>query len=175
MRRALLVALALVLLVPVLAEGAMTPLRKTEGGGRPLSAQLSAKGSGVISVVGRMTVYGKIPSPGSVTVVDRAGDARVYVGGTPETFTDGALRVPDAQGILLVRGTDVSVQILGVDLKFSIAGSGTAQLRGSGTYRLNGGRERAWSRAWINVARSSAERRRSERCEGCSSSAAQRR
>lgn len=171
MRRALLVALAMLVLVPVFAEGSMTPLRKVRDADRPLSAQLSATGSGAISVVGRMIVYGRIPQ-GSVTVTDRNGDARVYMAGVPQMFTDGRLRVPQAQGLLYVKGTDVSVQVLGVDLRFSVAGNGRAQLLGSGTYRLNSGREKAWSRAWISVTRSSAQRRRFQECADCSSPAA---
>lgn len=174
MRRALMVALALMLLVPAFAE-AKNPLRKVRGGGdRVPSAQLQASGSGAMTIVGRMVVNGTIPERGSITVIDRDGDARVFLAGTPQEFTQGrvrAVRVRQASGILFVTGSNVSVQILGVNLRFSVAGNGRAQLLGSGTYRLNSAPEKNWSRAWISVSPSSAERRRSNRCASCSSSA----
>lgn len=174
MRRALLVALALMLFVPAFAE-AMTPLRKERGGDRVPSAQLAATGSGAMTIVGRMTVNGSIPERGSVTVIDRGGDAEVYLAGTPQEFSSGrvrGVRVRHASGILFVKGSNVSVQVVGIDLRFSVAGNGRAQLLGSGTYRLNSRPEKSWSRAWIRVTPSSAERRRFRRCADCSSSAA---
>ncbi len=156
MRRALLVALALMLFVPVLAEGAMNPLRMVRGGDRSPSAQMWAKGGGVMTVFGRLTVYGRIVDPGTVTVLD------------------GRIRVRNAQGILFVKNAD-SVQITGPGLNFSVAGSGRARLQGSGTYRLNSDREKRWSGAWISVSRPSAEQRRVRACAECSSPVASRR
>lgn len=172
MRRALLVALALMLLVPIFAEATMTPLRREGGGDRVPSAQLWATGSGAMTIIGRMSVNGLIPGRGLVTVIDRGGDARVYLAGSAQEFTNGRVRVRPASGVLFVKGSNVSVQIVGVDLRFAVAGYGRAQLQGSGRYQLNSGKEKSWSRAWISVTPSSAERRRSERCADCSSSAA---
>ena len=174
-RRVLLVALALMLLVPVVSVGSMTPLRKVRGGDREPSAQLWAAGRGVIAVAGRMTVWGQIPPRALVTVADRDGDARVTIGGVPQEFADGRIRVRNAQGFLYVTGSDVSVQIVGNALDFNAAGIGRARLQGSGTYQLNSGKERRWSGVWINVARSSGERREERRCAECSSSVARRR
>lgn len=167
-RRALLVALALMLLVPVLAEATMTPLRREGGGDRVPSAQLWAKGSGAMTFAGRLSVTGYIPARGLVTVTDRSGDARVYLAGSPQVFVDGRLRVRPAAGVLFVKGSDVSVQVVGVDLKFSVAGNGRAKLQGSGVFQLNSGKERSWSGSWISITPSSAERRRDERCANCS-------
>ncbi|CAN0487214.1 unnamed protein product, partial [Phaeothamnion confervicola] len=52
-------------------------------------------------------------------------------------------------GILFVTGSNVSVQILGVNLTFSVAGNGRARLLGTGTYRLNSDPEKSWPRGWI--------------------------
>lgn len=170
MRRALMVAVALMLVVPALA-GAMIP-HAQRADDRVPSAQLQTTGSGAMTIVGRMVVNGTIPERGSVVVIDRGGDATVHLAGVPQDFTRGRVRVRQASGILFVTGSNVSVQILGVNLTFSVAGNGRAQLLGSGTYRLNSGPEKSWTRAWIKVApSSSAERRRFQRCESCSSSA----
>jgi hypothetical protein len=171
MRRALMVAVALMLVVPAFAEG--TTARTHRGADRVPSAQLQAAGSGVMTVAGRMVVNGTIPERGSVVVIDRAGDAKVHLAGEPQEFFHGRVRVRRASGILFVTGSDVTVQVLGIDLTFSVAGNGRARLLGSGSYQLNSGPEKRWSRAWIRVApSSSAERRRLRRCADCSSSAA---
>lgn len=167
-RRALLVALVLMLLVPISAEATMTPLRREGGGERVPSAQLSADGSGAMAIMGRMSVWGIIPGRGLVTVVDRDGNAAVYLSGVKQELVDGRLRIRPASGKLWVQGSNVSVQIVGVDLDFSVAGVGRAKLQGSGVYTLNAGKERRWSGSWINVTPSSAERRRGERCARCS-------
>lgn len=172
-RRALVVALALMLLVPVLAE-AKTPLRK-QAPGRVPSARLEVEGTGGMTVIGRMSVNGTIPGRGSVVVVDRAGDAKAYVAGVPQAFSRGRVRVArvrQASGILYVTGSNVTVQIAGANLRFGIAGYGRALLLGTGEYSLNDGPTESWSRAWIRlVPTASSERRRSPRCEECSSSA----
>lgn len=172
-RRALMAALALMLLVPVIAE-AKTPLRKQEPGRVP-SARLEVHGTGGMTVVGRMSVNGTIPGKGSVVVMDRAGDAKAYVAGAPQAFTRGRVRVArvrQASGILYITGSNVTVQITGADLEFAIAGYGRALLSGTGVYSLNDGPEVTWSRVWIRLAPpASSQRRRSPRCEECSSSA----
>ena len=169
-RRALMVVLALMLVVPVLAEA--SPTRAQRAGGRVPSAQLQTTGSGAMTIVGRMVVNGTIPGRGAIVVIDRGGDATVHLAGVPLEFSRGRVRVRQASGILFVTGSNVSVQILGIDLTFSVAGNGRAQLLGTGTYRLNSGPEKSWARGWIRIApSSSAERRRLRRCASCSSSA----
>lgn len=168
-RRALACAVALMLVIPVLAEA------HSSEDVRVPSAQLQAWGSGAVTVSGRMVVTGSIPERGQVVVIDRRGDAKAYLAGEALTFRRGRAMVRRASGLLFVRGGNVSVQVLGVDLSFSIAGNGQARLTGSGSYRLNGGPERAWGRDVIRVSPSSAERRRDRRCADCSSSAAPRR
>ena len=162
-RRAVTFAVAMMLVIPVLAEA------RTPGGPRVPSAQLQAWGSGAMTVTGRMVVTGTIPQRGTVVVIDRRGDATAYLAGEALDFRRGRAVVRRAEGILFVTGGNVSVQVLGVDLSFSIAGNGRARLSGSGTYRLNGGPERGWGRGTINVSpTSSAERRRDRRCVSCS-------
>lgn len=170
MRRAMMVAVALMLIVPAFAEAATSRAQRADE--RVPSAQLQAAGNGAMTVVGRMVVNGTIPERGSVVVIDLAGDATMHLAGEPQEFVRGRVRVRRASGILFVTGSRVAVQVLGVDLSFSVAGVGRAQLLGHGTYRLNSGPEKRWSRAWFRVApTTSAERRRFQRCAKCSSSA----
>jgi hypothetical protein len=169
-RRALMCVVAVMLLVPVLAEA------RGPGGPRVPSAQLQAWGSGAMTVAGRMVVTGTIPPRGQVVVIDRRGDATAFLAGEALTFRRGRATVRRAQGILFVTGGNVSVQVLGVDLSFSIAGNGQARLTGSGSYRLNGGPARDWGRGTIKVSPSSSSERRGDRgCGDCRAPASRRR
>jgi hypothetical protein len=167
-RRALAAAVALSLVIPVVAEAKDRPARIDE---RVPSAQLQATGSGSMNLVGRLAVNGSIPDRATVVLTDRAGDARAHLAGVPLAFDRrGRARVPRASGILFVSGSNVTVQVTGVRLTFSIAGFGRARLLGEGSYQLNGDQPKAWSRAWIRIApSSSAESRRTRRCARCSS------
>jgi hypothetical protein len=172
----LTIVVALMLLVPALAEAKNAHTKRT--GNRVPSAQLAAAGSGAMTVVGRMSVYGAIPEWGSLVVLDRAGDAEAHLAGQPLQFSRGrvrVVRVRQAAGLLFVKGSNLTVTVLGVDLSFSIAGNGRAKLLGTGVYRLNSGPEKAWTRTWFNVAPSSARRRSAERCARCSPPAVPRR
>jgi hypothetical protein len=155
-RRALALAVAVALVVPALAQAA--PSREQRGDARVPSAQLQVAGSGAMTVQGRMAVHGTIPSPGQVIVIDRRGDASAYLAGSRLEFRRGRAIVRRAAGILYVTGSNVSVQVLGIDLSFSVAGNGQARLLGSGVYRLNAGPERNWSRAVIRVSPTSDRR-----------------
>jgi len=170
MRRALAIAVVLMLVVPVLA--AAQTARQRVADGRVPSAQVQATGSGAMTIIGRMVVNGTIPDRGSVVVLDRGRDARAHLAGQPLRFTRGRAVVKRASGILFVTGSSIQVQIIGTGLSFSIAGNGRARFLGSGTYQLNSGEEKSWTPAWIRVAPSSSPaRRRIQECETCSSSA----
>lgn len=173
MARRIALAVVLLLVVPALAVGASSRVQTADE--RVPSAQLQATGSGAITVAGRMVLYGTIPGRGSLVVIDRGGDATVHVAGVEREFSRRRVRVKRASGIVFVTGSNVSVQILGVDLTFSVAGHGRARLLGTGVYVLNDQPEKAWNRAWIRVAPTSAEARRESRCASCFSSVAPRR
>lgn len=172
-RRALATAVALMLVVPVLADARSSS--RPRGSDRVPSAQLQASGSGAITVAGRLAVTGTIPQSSRVVVIDRRGDATAYLAGEPLGFRRGRAMVRRGSGILFVTGSNVSVQVLGVNLSFAIAGNGRALLRGSGSYRLNKGRERDWGRGVVRITPSSENRRRNRSCANCSSSGALRR
>jgi hypothetical protein len=174
-RRALTIVVVLMLLIPALAEAKNAHSKRT--GNRVPSAQLAATGSGAMTVVGRMSVYGTIPEWGSVVILDRAGDAQAHLAGQPQQFSRGrvrVVRVRQAAGLLFVKGSNLTVTVLGVDLSFSIAGNGRAKLLGTGVYTLNSDPEKSWARTWFAVAPSSsasARRRSAERCTRCSPAA----
>ncbi|MGE0026030.1 MAG: hypothetical protein AB7O78_11230 [Thermoleophilia bacterium] len=149
-RRTLAIAVAVVLLVPVLAQARGTGLRLLDG--RVPSAQVQTAGSGQITFAGRMVVNGTIPDRGTVQITDRAGDASAHLGGETLKFNRrGRISVRRASGILFVTGSNVQVVVQGGGLNFAAAGNGRARFQGSGTYRLNSGEEKAWTPGWIRI------------------------
>ena len=166
-RRALAIAAAVMLVVPVLAQARDGNPRLLDG--RIPSAQVQTAGSGAITFAGRMVVNGTIPERGIVQITDRAGDATAHLGGEELRFNRrGRISVRRASGILFVTGSNVQVVVQGGGLSFAAAGNGRARFLGSGTYRLNSGDEKAWTPAWIRIAPSSSSaRRRTRTCETC--------
>lgn len=175
MRRALVAAVALMLIVPGLAPAKSPNVQRADD--RAPSARVQTAGSGMMMVAGRLTVNGLIPERGIVVVKDRSGDARAHLAGVPLKLEQGErTRVRGASGILYVTGSSVSVRIIGEGLSFSVAGNGRALFVGSGTWVRNSEPEQEWSGEWIRIAPSSfAERRRDRQCANCSSSVAPRR
>jgi hypothetical protein len=107
-RRALAVAVAVMLVVPVLAEARVA--RPKQQDDRVPSAQVEAAGTGLMTIIGRMVVNGTIPEQGAVTIADRARDARAYLAGKPLKFNNrGRVTVRRATGILFVTGSNVQV------------------------------------------------------------------
>ncbi len=156
-RRALAIAVVALLVVPVLAQARGNGSRHLDG--RVPSAQVQTAGSGAITFAGRMVVNGTIPDRGAVRIRDRAGDATAHLGGEELRFRRGRVSVRGASGILFVTGSNVEVVILGGDLAFAAAGNGRARFRGTGTYRLNADREKAWPSRWVRVAPARSYRR----------------
>ncbi len=166
-RRALAIAVAVMLVVPVLAQARDSGPRLLDG--RIPSAQVQTAGSGAITFAGRMVVNGTIPDRGIVQITDRAGDATAHLGGEALKFNRrGRVSVRRASGILFVTGSNVQVVVLGNGLSFAAAGNGRARFLGTGTYQLNSGEERAWTPGWIRIAPSSnSARRRTRTCDTC--------
>lgn len=177
MRRALVAAVALMLIVPALASATAQSAHQRNGDRSSPSARVQATGSGLMTVSGRLTVNGLIPGRGIVVVRDRKGDARAYLAGTALELRRGrSTRVRRASGVLYVTGSKVTVTITGDELSFSIAGNGRARFDGSGVYSIDAGPEEEWSGEWLRIPPSStSERRRPRQCANCSSSVARRR
>lgn len=151
-RRALAIAVAVMLVVPVLAQARDAgPLRWLDG--RVPSAQVQTTGSGAIAFHGRMVVNGTIPERGVVQITDRGGDATAHLGGQELKFNRRhKVTVRRASGILFVTGSNVQVRIAGEGLTFAAAGNGRARFRGEGTYQLNSGPTTEWTNAWVRIA-----------------------
>jgi hypothetical protein len=158
-RRALAIAVAVILVVPVLAQ-ARDAAPQLWLDGRVPSAQVQAAGSGVIAFNGRMVVNGTIPERGFVQIKDRGGDAKAYLDGQELKFNRRhKVTVRRASGILFVTGSNVQVRILGEGLTFAAAGNGRARFLGKGTYQLNSGPTMEWTSAWVRIAPSPPARR----------------
>lgn len=157
-RRALAIAIAVMLVVPVLAEARAGVRHRLDG--RVPSAQVQTSGSGAITFAGRVVVNGTIPDRGTVQITDRAGDAQAHLGGDALAFNRrGRVTVRRASGILFVTGSNVQVRVQGTGLTFAAAGNGRARFLGTGTYRLNSGEEKAWTSSWIRLAPTQTARR----------------
>lgn len=149
------IAVAVLLLVPAIA------VADDDGGPRVPSARVLAAGSGTIWIEGRMVVNGSLRSPGTVRIVDRAGDAVARMSGAQVRFDRrGRAVVRRASGILFVAGSRVHVTLGGRDLVFAVAGNGRMRLRGRGVYRMNHGPVRAWADSWVAVAPGAEQGRR---------------
>ena len=148
------IAVAVLLLVPAIAAA---------DGDEPRvpSARVLAAGSGTIWVDGRMVVNGSLRSPGTVRIVDRAGDAVARISGAQVRFDRrGRAVVRRAAGILFVAGSRVYVILGGRDLVFAVAGNGRIRFRGRGIYRMNHGPVRTWDDSWLTVAPGAEQGRR---------------
>jgi hypothetical protein len=174
MRRAVVAAVALMLIVPAIATATAQSAHQRTGDRPSPSARVQATGSGLMTVAGRLTVNGLIPGRGIVVVRDRKGDAKAYLAGSALELRRGrTTRVRRAAGVLYVTGSSVTVTIIGDELSFSIAGNGRALFDGSGVYSIDSGPETEWSGEWVRISPSStSERRRTRRCANCSSSVA---
>lgn len=157
-RRVMAIAIAVMLVVPVLAQARTGGRHMLDG--RVPSAQVQTSGSGSILFSGRLVVNGTIPDRGTVQIRDRAGDAQAHLDGTALRFNRrGKVTVRRASGILFVTGSNVQVQVQGTGLTFAAAGNGRARFLGTGTYRLNSGEEKAWTSSWIKLAPNDTARR----------------
>ncbi len=150
-RRALALAVMVMLVVPVLAHARSGSTLTLDG--RVPSAQVQTSGDGVITFMGRLVVNGTIPGRGAVQVTDRAGDATAHLDGQALRFNRrGKVSVRRATGILFVTGSNVQVRVQAKGLNFAAAGNGRARFLGTGVYRLNAQRETAWTSAWVRIA-----------------------
>jgi|GEM_PF-1903673 len=108
---------------------------------RPGSADLSgtgtltASGNGVATMSGNMEMEISARS-GVLTITDYDGNAEVDVTGygTKEDLGNGAVRYSGFDGTASISGSSVTVVILGDDIELTAEGTGSAVLRGYGTY-----------------------------------------
>jgi hypothetical protein len=119
---------------------------------RQLSGQLQLDGAGLITLTGRLAISANLRSPAVLRLVDRAGDASVYVAGRPLRFNrHRRALVRPARGIIFASGSNLTLQVSGGRVEMSAAGVGRALLRGKGDVRVNLGPPRVWPRGAINL------------------------
>ena len=105
---------------------------------------LQAGGTGTVQISGAGRI--RLVVNGDVTIVDHAGDARIWVRGVPAA-DDTALTLEDFRGVVRITGSDFTVEAEGRTLLIAI-GRGTAGLEGTGWYRV---RHDGWGR-WSDTA-----------------------
>jgi hypothetical protein len=125
----------------VVLGGAVAFAQTSPGEGSTLRGAgfLKASGSGTISI--EMSGRLRMAADGNVTIVDRAGDARVHIG-SPGTRTDGAeeltgessYELTGFEGVVHVAGSDLTVEVEGF-AAFAARGEGTASLIGDGVWK----------------------------------------
>jgi len=108
---------------------------------RPGSADLSGTGKLIATGNGKATMSGdmeaKISARGGIlTITDYDGNAEVDVTGygTKEDIGDGVVRYSGFDGTAGISGSSVTVVVLGDDIELTVEGTGSAVLRGYGTY-----------------------------------------
>ncbi len=135
---------------PRFAGGDSVAMARVAGEGP--SAQIELSGRGTVQLRGRLVLSGNLAARGTVSIVDRGGDASVHMAGAGVTLSrKGRATVRGATGILYVTGSNVTVTVASRGLTISAAGSGTAKLSGTGRYRLNLGSDRAWPRGTVKL------------------------
>ncbi|MBA1341688.1 MAG: hypothetical protein C5S40_06050 [ANME-2 cluster archaeon] len=108
---------------------------------RPGSADLDGTGKLTASGTGKATISGDvnveiIAKSGVLTINDYDGNAEVDVTGygTKDDLDNGAVRYSGFDGTAGISGSSVTVVILGDDIELIADGTGSAVLRGYGTY-----------------------------------------
>jgi len=148
MKRSFLVAVLAALAVVAVAPAATAaPADDTQVGleGRGV---LSAGGAGHVEVSGAGRV--RLTLAGDVTIVDHAGDARIWVRGVPAAAAT-ALTLEDFRGVVRVVGSDFTVEADG-RIVLRAAGTGSALLAGHGWFWVRHCGPGGWSDAGVPVA-----------------------
>jgi hypothetical protein len=152
MRKRLIVMVALILSV-LSVSGAAFALDTTsdevtiDGTGK-----LSAHGVGNVAIEGSGWV--KIKMNGDITIVDNAGDATIRIrpfGHHWERSDDTTVVLEDFKGVIVVRGSDFTIEAEGKFRRIFATGTGVAFLQGRGWYRATGGYFGTWTPGGVLV------------------------
>ncbi|MEX0827136.1 MAG: hypothetical protein WD184_10355 [Acidimicrobiia bacterium] len=152
MRKRMIVVVALILSV-LSVSGAAFALDTTsdevtiDGTGK-----LSAHGVGNVAIEGAGWV--KIKMNGDITIVDNAGDASIRIrpfGHHWERSDDTTVVLEDFKGVIVVRGSDFTIEAEGRFRRIFAKGTGVAFLQGRGWYRATGGYFGTWTPGGVRV------------------------
>jgi hypothetical protein len=145
----MIVALAALLATVALVPAASAAEAETD-------ARVSLEGRGVLWAggAGHVEIAGagraRLAVNGDVSIVDHAGDARIWVRGVPAA-ADTTLTLDDFRGVVRITGSDFTVEADG-RIFLVAAGQGTARLDGTGWYRVHHDGWGRWSDAGLEVA-----------------------
>ena len=111
------------------------------------STQLSAKGTGKLTVTGGLVAFGQIDGVGTIIIQDDAGGAKVTIGRKARTLPKGTTQIDAVSGKIYVGGNRVTLTVIAPGgLNLSLAGSlGRTLFEGTGTYKLNGAADQSWT------------------------------
>ncbi|MCL7415659.1 MAG: hypothetical protein M8349_06315 [ANME-2 cluster archaeon] len=110
---------------------------------RPGSVDLRGSGTLTASGNGKATLSGDIDielsaKSGVLTIADYDGNAQIEVtgNGTKTEMSDGTVKYSGFDGTATISGGSITVTINGDDIELTAEGSGSAVLRGHGTYTV---------------------------------------
>ncbi len=111
----------------------------------PLAEAVTLEGSGTLIAKGQGTAKFKgssdlnLKGNGVLWVKDNAGDAQIDVKGYgyKKVLSDGTVRYSGFHGHAKISGSNIKVRIRGWRIHMVVKGTGTAYLRGKGTYHVN--------------------------------------
>ncbi|NOK61565.1 MAG: hypothetical protein GFH27_549311n28 [Chloroflexi bacterium AL-W] len=119
-------------------------------------AEESVTGTGTL----RATGSGTAQIGGSGQVIIQRGFGEVYVSGADsidtvgrgyhEVLDDGRVRLQGIAGNVTIRGTNMSIKIIGGRVGFRADGNGTVTLKGQGLYDANGNNGR-WTEEGVTL------------------------
>jgi len=116
------------------------------------TGKLSAHGRGHVAIHGGGWV--KLKMNGDITIVDNAGDATIKIrprGQSAEFVDDTTVVLEDFKGVIVVRGSDFTIEAHGQFRRIFANGEGVAFLQGRGWYRATGGYFGTWTPGGVRV------------------------
>jgi hypothetical protein len=116
------------------------------------TGKLSAHGVGNIAINGGGWV--KLKMNGDITIVDNAGDATIRTRAIDrywERADDTTVVLKGFKGVVVVRGSDFTIEAHGRFRHIFAQGRGTAFLQGRGWYRATGGFFGTWTPGGVRV------------------------
>ena len=152
MRKRMIVVVALILSVLSVSGAAFALDTASDEVMIDGTGKLSAHGVGNVAIEGSGWV--KIKMNGDITIVDNAGDATIRIrpfGALGESADDTTVVLEDFAGVIVVRGSDFTINAEGTFRRIFANGTGVAFLQGRGWYRATGGHFGTWTPGGVQV------------------------
>jgi hypothetical protein len=143
-------------ILSVLTLSSLASALDTESGAAEVvidgTGKLVARGRGNVAIEGAGWV--KLKMNGDITIVDNAGDAVIRVRPRDQSagLAEGSTVVlEDFVGVVVVRGSDFTIEAHGRFRRIYAIGRGVAFLQGHGWYRATGGHYGLWTPGGVRV------------------------